>query len=87
MIEEKVELVSDRSVLDQILEVHKLTYKQLAQRLEITDRSLRKFRSGTLNLKLSMTQIKTLSELLQPFNVRIDELPNDWILEKKRKAN
>jgi hypothetical protein len=86
MIEEKIPLSTDRPVLDQIIKAHNLTYKELANKLELTDRSLRKFRSGTLNLKLSMTQIKTLSELLKPFDIRIEDLPNDWILENKKKT-
>ena len=83
MIEEKVGLDANRPVLDQIIEFHGLTYKGLAQKLDLTDRSLRKFRSGTLNFKLSMRQIKTLTQLLEPFNTKLHELPDDWIIEKK----
>ena len=84
MIDEKGKLLPDKPVLEQIVESHNLTYKELAKKLSITDRALRNIRSGNSKLKLDMDQIKTLSELLRPFEVRIDELPSDWILEKKK---
>jgi transcriptional regulator with XRE-family HTH domain len=86
MIDDKVKLVPDRPVLDQIMEFHKLSYMELAKKLNITDGALRKLRSGNRGLRLSMEQIKTISYLLKPFDTRIDELPNDWILEKKERS-
>ena len=85
MIEENRKLSPDRPVLEQIVRSHKITYKELAGKLSITDRALRDIRAGNSKLKLDMDQIKTLCELLKPFEVRIEDLPSDWILEKKKK--
>ena len=84
MIEEKVKLETDRPVFEQIVEFHQLTYKDLAKKLHITDGALRNIRGGARSFKMNMKQIKALSELLKPFNVRLEELPEDWMIEKKK---
>ncbi len=86
MIEEKVKLETNRSVIEQILDFHKITYKQLAQKLGITDRALRNLRNGERGLRLNMSQIKILQSLLQPFDKKLEDLPDDWILEKKEEV-
>jgi transcriptional regulator with XRE-family HTH domain len=83
MIDEKVELKTDRPVFEQIIKVHQLTYKQLAKELKITDGALRKVRSGDRGFKMTMSQVKTLSKLLKPFDIRLEDLPEDWMVEKK----
>ncbi|MDJ0509271.1 MAG: hypothetical protein QNJ64_08470 [Crocosphaera sp.] len=83
MIEQKTKLAIDKPVFEQILQHHGLNYKELAEKLEITDRALRKIRSGNASLRMSMSQVKTLSALLSPFGVMLQELPNDWMVEKK----
>jgi hypothetical protein len=83
MIDEKVELLSDRPVLEQILSIHELTYKDLSDKLGISDSALRRVRSGNMAFRLTMKQIKVFSELLKPFGTRLEDLPDDWILEKK----
>ncbi len=83
MIDEKVKLETDRPVFEQIIAFHKITYKQLAKKLEITDGALRNIRNGDRSFKMSMSQVKALSELLKPFDIRLEDLPNDWFIEKK----
>lgn len=82
MIEEKFHLATDKPVLTQIIKWHNLTYKELALRLNTTERTLQRIRKGDIGLKLNMHQIKVLSELLRPFDTRLEDLPDDWILEK-----
>ncbi len=84
MIEEKRKLVTEQPVLDQIAGTHKLNYKQLAQKLGISEGGLKKWRSGERRVRLTMEQIKTLSKLLEPFDTRIEDLPNDWTLEDRK---
>ncbi|MDJ0510039.1 MAG: helix-turn-helix domain-containing protein [Crocosphaera sp.] len=83
MIEQKRRLLADRSVFEQIIEHHEISYKDLAKKLELNDRSLRRIRSGDTRLKMSMRQVKTLCELLEPFDVRFQDLPEDWMVEGK----
>lgn len=84
MIDEKVELKTDIPVLEQIVKVHNLTYKELAEKLEITDGGLRKVRSGKNGFKMTMSQVRTLAILLKPFEVRLEDLPDDWMVEKEK---
>ncbi len=84
MIEDKLHLETENPVLDQLIRQHGITYKELAQRLGTTERTLQRIRKGDIGLKMSMEQVKVFSSLLEPFDVRLEELPNDWILEKKR---
>lgn len=82
MIEEKKHLATNKPVLQQILKEHQLDYKRLASLLGISESGLRNLRNGNRGLRLNMYQIKVLSELLSPFNTRLEDLPDDWILEK-----
>ena len=84
MINEKVKLETDKPVFEQITKVHKLTYKELAKKLEITDGALRKVRRGESGFKMTMRQVKTLAALFKPFDVRLEDLPEDWMVEKKK---
>jgi transcriptional regulator with XRE-family HTH domain len=84
MIEEKVQLVPNRPVLDQIVEIHGLSYKELSKKLELTDGALRKIRRGSVKFKMTMRQVKVFQKLLEPFDKRLEDLPDDWILEKNK---
>ena len=84
MIEENLHLSPNIPVLEQLIRKHGITYKELAIRLGTTERTLQRIRKGDIGLKLSMQQIKVLVELLEPFEEKLEDLPNDWILEKKK---
>ena len=83
MIEEKNTLVTKKPVLKMILEHHKLTYKSFSEKIGITDSGLRRVRLGNTTFKMSMRQMKTLQSLLKPLGLRLEDLPNDWMIEKK----
>ena len=84
MIKEKRGLVTNRPVLDQIVVAHQINYKQLARELGMSEEGLRKWRSGERGLRLNMSQIKALSKLLEPLGTRLEDLPEDWILEDRK---
>lgn len=83
MIEEKLRLALDTPVLDQLIRENKITYKELCSRLGTTERTLQRIRKGEIGFKLNMQQIKVISNLLEPFDTRLEDLPDDWILENK----
>jgi Helix-turn-helix len=87
MIEQKLRLTQNRPVLEQILKAHKLSYAEFAKKMRISPRVLRNYRRGDIEFKLNMDQIKTLICLLKPFDIELDELPNDWILEGESRVN
>ncbi len=84
MIKQIVKLSQDKPVIEQILEAHNFSYNDLADVLEINSETLRRYRKGERDFRLSMRQIKIINDLLLPFNINICELPDDWILEKKQ---
>ena len=84
MIQAKVYLQTNRPILDQILEVNKLTYEEFTCRLGVSESKLRGIRSGNIRFWLSMERIKVLNELLKPLGIRLEELSNDWIIESKK---
>jgi transcriptional regulator with XRE-family HTH domain len=81
MIEQKLILKKEIPVLDQILDVHNLSYNQFSEKLSISPNTLLQYRKGKREFKLNMKQIKVLSDLLDVFGVALDDLPEDWILE------
>jgi transcriptional regulator with XRE-family HTH domain len=83
MIKQKLDLSKNKPVLEQILKVHNLTYENLSEQLGISPRTLRQYRQGTREFRLNMQQLKVLAELLEPFDMTILDLPNDWILESE----
>ena len=83
MIEENHALAKEKSVLEKILDHHKLTYKEFSEKIELSDSGLRRIRTGNRAFKMSMQQMKTLQSLLKPLGLKLEDLPNDWMIEKK----
>lgn len=86
MIEEKRKNATETAVLNLLLDYHKLTYKTFSKKIGITTSGLRKVRAGDNGFKMSMRQVKTLQALLKPLGLRLEELPDDWLVEKKTKV-
>ncbi len=84
MTQAKVHLQTNRPILDQILDVNKLTYEEFASRLGVSESKLRGIRSGNIRFWLSMEQVKVLAELLRPLGIHLEELSNNWIIESKK---
>lgn len=45
--------------------------------------TLAKYRNNEREFRLNMAQIKTLIKLLEPLDIDICSLPDDWIVDKK----
>ena len=73
-------------MIEQILEAHNFSYNELADILGINSETLRRYRKGERDFRLSMRQIKIINDLLLPLNINICELPDDWILENKKET-
>ena len=84
MVRQKQDLLQEKSVIEQLLEVHEMSYNELAEALEIKPETLRRYRRGERDFRLSMSQIKLINNLLEPLKIKIYDLPDDWILEKKK---
>ena len=84
MRQSNVNLETNRPILDQILEINKLTYEEFASRLGFSELTFREIRSGSMRFWLSMEQVKVLAELLKPFGVVLEDLSDDWIIENKK---
>ncbi len=87
MIKEKLSFSSDKTVLDQILKANEMTYRELSTKLQITERTLQRIRKGEIGLNLSMSQLKLFQSLLEPFDKKLEDLPNDWIIENKKSVS
>lgn len=82
MIQEKLVLTQDCPILKQIIGALGLNYTQFAKRMEMALTSLEYYRRGTRQFKLSTRQIKILISLLQEVGLSIEDLPDDWIIDK-----
>ncbi len=82
MIQEKLILIEDRPILKQIIDRLGLNYTQFAKKMEIALTSLEYYRRGTRQFKLSTRQVKILISLLRQVGLSIEDLPDDWIIEK-----
>ena len=87
MIQEKLILKQDSVILKQILECLDCNYTEFAQILGIGRTTLEQYRRGSRQFKLSMRQIKILSHLLREVGLALEELPDDWIIEKPNQTN
>jgi predicted transcriptional regulator len=82
MIQEKLILTQDRPILKQIIDRLGLNYTEFAKKMEIALTSLEYYRRGTRQFKLSTRQFKILLSLLREVGLTIEELPDDWIVER-----
>lgn len=87
MIQEKLILKQDSAILKQIIQCLDCNYTEFAQVLEIGVSTLEHYRRGTRQFKLSMRQVKILAALLREIGLSLEDLPDDWIIEKPPNHN
>jgi predicted transcriptional regulator len=82
VVQERLIISLDQSVLPQILKPLGLNYTKFAERVGIKLSTLEKYRNGTSRLRLSTIQIKNMIEILEEVGLTFHDLPDDWILDK-----
>jgi transcriptional regulator with XRE-family HTH domain len=82
MIQEKLILTQDSPILKQVLKCLGLNYTEFAKKLEMGVTTLEQYRRGTRQFRLTIRQVKILISLLREVGLSIEDLPDDWIIEK-----
>jgi transcriptional regulator with XRE-family HTH domain len=82
VVQNRLIISSEQSVLPQILKPLGLNYRQFARRLGLSINTLEKYRYGITKCKLSTPQIKIMIEILEEVGLTFHDLPDDWIVDK-----
>ena len=82
VVQNKLVISLDQSVLPQILKPLGLNYAQFARRIGITVTSLERYRYGTRQCRFTTAQWKTLNILFAEAGLDVHDLPDDWIIDK-----
>jgi transcriptional regulator with XRE-family HTH domain len=82
VVQNRLIISSEESVLPQILKPLGLSYAKFARRIGISISTLEKYRYGLARFKLSTPQIKIMMEILDEVGLTFHDLPDDWILDK-----
>ena len=82
VVQNRLIITSDQSVLPQIIKPLGLNYRQFARRIGVSINNLDNYRYGRRQCKFTTAQWKALHILFDEVGLQIEDLPDDWILDK-----
>ena len=82
VVQDRLTILLDQSVLPQILKPLGLSYVKFARRIGISINTLENYRYGSRQCRLTTAQIKNMIEILDEVGLTFHDLPDDWILDK-----
>ena len=82
VVQDRLVISTDKPILKQILKSLRFSYTKFAKEIGVSIITLEGYRRGTRQFKLNMRQIKTLIALLAEVGLQIEDLPDDWIIDK-----
>ncbi len=83
VIQNKLVLDKNQTVLPQLLKFLGLNYAEFARRINIPVATLENYRYGSRTCRFTTPQIKAIIALLEEAGLTFKDLPDDWILDKK----
>ena len=82
LVQNELIIIKDQPVLKQILKPLGIKYVEFARSLEIDIATLEKYRRGSRQFRFNTRQAKVIINILEQVGLTIDDLPDDWIIEK-----